>query len=165
MTVQATEPSTPPAEPATPADPPKPAEPDWKALARQWETRAKENKSAADKLAEIEAANQTEAEKAAAKAAAAEERATQAELRALRLEVAAEKGLTPAQAKRLVGSTREELEADAAELLDTFKAGTPAPVTPRPDPSQGTRGGTVSLGREAGLEAARKRFPEKYQTN
>jgi hypothetical protein len=32
----------------------------------------------------------------------------------LRLEVAAEKGLTPAQAKRLVGSTREELEADAA---------------------------------------------------
>lgn len=34
-----------------------------------------------------------------------------------RLEIATEKGLTPAQAKRLVGKDREELEADADELV------------------------------------------------
>lgn len=38
----------------------------------------------------------------------------------LRMTVASEKGLTAAQAKRLVGSTKEELEADAEELLETF---------------------------------------------
>lgn len=42
--------------------------------------------------------------------------------RADRLEVAAEKGLTPAQAKRLVGDTKEELEADADEILEVFGA-------------------------------------------
>jgi hypothetical protein len=40
----------------------------------------------------------------------------------LRLEVGAAKGLTPAQSKRLVGSTREDLEADADELLEAFKS-------------------------------------------
>lgn len=43
--------------------------------------------------------------------------AKDAEARALRAEVANAKGLTPTQAKRLIGSTREELEADADELL------------------------------------------------
>lgn len=36
---------------------------------------------------------------------------------ALKFEIALEKGLTKAQARRLVGETREELEADADELL------------------------------------------------
>jgi len=38
--------------------------------------------------------------------------------------VAADRGLTQKQARRLVGSTREELEADADDLLASF--GTPA---------------------------------------
>lgn len=38
----------------------------------------------------------------------------------LRLTVAIEKGLNKAQLKRLMGSTKEELEADADELLSTF---------------------------------------------
>lgn len=46
-----------------------------------------------------------------------ERTAKASEERAMRAEVANAKGLTPTQAKRLVGSTREELEADAAELL------------------------------------------------
>lgn len=46
-----------------------------------------------------------------------EQRAKESEARALRAEVANAKGLTPTQAKRLVGGTREELEADADELL------------------------------------------------
>lgn len=40
----------------------------------------------------------------------------------LRLEVATVKGLTPAQAKRLTGASREELEADADDLLEAFPA-------------------------------------------
>jgi hypothetical protein len=74
------------------------------------------------KLQEFEDRDKSEAQKLAERAEAAEKRAVELEVRALRLEVASEKGLTPAQAKRLVGSTREELEADAAELVETFKA-------------------------------------------
>lgn len=46
-----------------------------------------------------------------------EKQAKTSEERALRAEVANAKGLTASQAKRLIGSTREELEADADELL------------------------------------------------
>lgn len=56
-----------------------------------------------------------------------------AEHRALLLEVAAEKGLTPAQAKRLQGDDRQALEADADELLTTF--GTKPEVSK--DPAEG----------------------------
>lgn len=88
-------------------------------------------------------ADKSEAEKRAA----AEQRAAEAELKATRLEVAAEKGLTPAQAKRLVGTTREELEADADEILRDFPvapAAPPQPKTPKADPSQGSRGGAAA---------------------
>ncbi|MFI2664872.1 hypothetical protein [Micromonospora carbonacea] len=115
------------------------------------------------KLKEYEDRDKTEAEKAAERLTAAEQRAEQAELRALRLEVAGEKGLTPAQAKRLVGATREELEADADDILATFPAGSAAPERriPRPDPSQGARGGKPLSGAEAGRAEAQKRFGTK----
>lgn len=45
---------------------------------------------------------------------------TEIERRALRLEVALEKGLTPAMAKRLVGDTYDDLVADADDLLRDF---------------------------------------------
>jgi hypothetical protein len=51
-----------------------------------------------------------------------ERQAQEAETRAMRAEVANAKGLTPNQAKRLVGATREELEADADELLKDIGA-------------------------------------------
>lgn len=94
------------------------------------------------------------------KRTAAEKRADAAELRALRLEVAAEKGLTAAQAKRLVGATREELEADADEVLQLFP-GSKAPKAPKPDPSQGNRGGKPSSGRDAAMAEIQKRFGTK----
>ena len=78
-------------------------------------------KAKAEKFDEVEAASKSEAEKLAEKLAAAEKRASDAERNALRLEVATAKGLTPAQAKRLVGTTKEELDADADDLLATFK--------------------------------------------
>lgn len=71
-------------------------------------------KSAAEKLAEIEAANQTEAEKTQARLEVAEKRAAELEVQYLRAEVANEKGVP---AKLLAGATREELEAAADELI------------------------------------------------
>jgi cell division septum initiation protein DivIVA len=91
--------------------------------AERREKRAAE-KRAADleaRLKEFEDRDKTETTRAVERAEAAEKAAAAAEARALRLEVASEKGLTPAHAKRLVGETREELESDADELLDTFK--------------------------------------------
>ena len=41
-------------------------------------------------------------------------------LQSLRRDVAEEKGLTPAQARRLVGASREEMETDADDLLESF---------------------------------------------
>jgi hypothetical protein len=88
------------------------------------------------RLKEFEDRDKSDLDKVTERATSAEERATKAEQALARLEVALEKGLTPSQAKRLVGSTREELEADADELLaDIGKAG--APRQPRPDPTQG----------------------------
>lgn len=87
---------------------------------KELEARLKELEPLAAKAKQLEDAKKTEAEKLGEKLTAAEKRAAAAEERALRLEVATAKGLTPAQAKRLVGSTKEELEADADELLSSF---------------------------------------------
>lgn len=73
-----------------------------------------ELKKAADRLSEIESANQTEAQKAQARADAAEKRAAELEAKALRAEVAAAKGVP---ASLLTGGTQEELEAAADALL------------------------------------------------
>jgi cell division septum initiation protein DivIVA len=86
--------------------------------------RARDEKKRADdlaaKLKEFEDRDKSESQRAAEAAAEAAKRADAAETRALRLEVAHDKGLTPGQAKRLVGATREELEADADEILADF---------------------------------------------
>lgn len=104
--------------------------------AAKYRTAAAEKEA---KLQAIEDSQKTEVEKAIERAQQAEARANEATLRALRAEVAQAKGLTPAQAKRLSGSSLEELEADADELLETFGIGkpvtpgsqTPKPTTPR----------------------------------
>lgn len=75
----------------------------------------------ATRLDELEASGQSEVEKLTAKVAEAERNAQEANQRAMRAEVASAKGLTAAQAKRLVGGSLEELEADADELLESFK--------------------------------------------
>lgn len=82
--------------------------------------RLKELEPLAAKAKELEEAGRSDLEKLTSRAEQAEQRATSSEARALRLEVAFEKGLTPAQAKRLVGGSREELEADADEILRDF---------------------------------------------
>ncbi len=112
------------------------------------------------RLKEYEDRDKSESEKAAERLTAAEQRAEQAELRALRLEVAAERGLTPAQAKRLVGASREELEEDAVDILATFPT-VAERKTLKPDPSPGARGSTPLSGAEAGRAEAQKRFGTK----
>ncbi len=82
-----------------------------------------------------------------------------------RAEVAHEKGLTAGQAKRLVGTTREELAADADELLKEFKPADDGKGArrngPLPDRSQGSRGSSALSGRDAALAEAKKRFGTK----
>lgn len=108
----------------------------WMALSRKNEEAAKNNSAAAQKLAELENANKSEIEKATARAEAAEKERDAIRVDALRNAVALSKGLTPTQAKRLVGTTQEELEADADELLADLKSLTP-PVTPAAPSSDG----------------------------
>jgi hypothetical protein len=140
-----------------PADPKPDDKPDdlgdagKKALAAERDAR----KAAEKELAKYRKADQDKADAdktEAEKRAAAEQRAVDAELRATRLEVAHEKGLTPAQAKRLVGTTREEFAADADEILRDFPTAPAKPAAPKPDPSQGARGETKT--RPTSLAAA-----------
>jgi hypothetical protein len=77
------------------------------------------------KLKEFEDRDKTETQKLTERAEAAEKAAADLASTHMRSEVALEKGLTAKQAKRLVGSTREELEADADDLLADLKPGRP----------------------------------------
>ncbi len=145
-------------EGAKPEEPKRP-ETDWRAESRKWEQRAKENKDAAGRLAEIEKANQTEYEKAVKAAyeegksevlTAANQRLIQAEVRAL----AASQGFRDphdaiAQLRDRLGDvavTDDGVDVDALRtaltdlstakpyLLQDNKPGAPAP-----DPGQGAR--------------------------
>lgn len=61
----------------------------------------------------------------------------EAELKALKYEVALDKGLTKVQAVRLVGTTQEELEADADELVKLFTPAAPPRIAGRADGGAG----------------------------
>jgi hypothetical protein len=109
----------------------------WKALARQHEGLWKSTGLSKDDLPEAKAllAKARDADEKSKtdsdRIAALERKIAEGEANQLRLEVAAAKGLTPAMSRRLVGATREELEADADELVKFVKptdekAGTPA---------------------------------------
>ena len=92
----------------------------WKALSRKHEGQAKANADAAKKLADMEDADKSEVQKLTDKATLSDKAAADAQHELARLRVAMRKNLTEAQAKRLIGTTEEELEADADELLDSF---------------------------------------------
>lgn len=144
-------------EPATPAIPetPPPAQetpkPTWDELfkdqdpvkvkealenSRKWEQRAKENKSAAEKLAALEESQKTEAQKLADRAAAAEKERDEARLEALRVKVGAAKKLPADVVDLLKGDTEEELSAHADRLAEHFKQS----VRPSGSVDQGARG-------------------------
>lgn len=99
--------------------------------------RIKELEPFEKKAKELEDANKSETERLTEQLTAAEARAAKAELDHARVEVAAAKGLTVAQSKRLVGTTKDELEADAdASIADgTFVVD--GARRPKPDDDQG----------------------------
>lgn len=80
---------------------------------RAAEKRAQEAES---KVKEAEDAEKTEVERLQGQVATLTKQAEAAQAKAERFEVAAAKGLSLAQARRLVGSTKEELEADADDM-------------------------------------------------
>ncbi|MEU2867758.1 hypothetical protein ABZ769_00910 [Streptomyces olivoreticuli] len=101
--------------------------------------RVAELEPAAAELHQLQEAGKTEAQRLTERAEAAERQAEQNWAELIRAQVAHSRGLTERQAARLVGTTREELEADADELL--------ADITPaaghrlmQPDPTQGSSG-------------------------
>ncbi len=140
------------------------------------EKRAAERRAAAAEaeLKKLRDADLSEQQRATQAAEEAKREAAESTARALRLEVALDKGLPKALAVRLVGSTQEELEADADSLKALLghsgtgtngdgQGGTPSPSTstsrvPRPDPSQGSKQTSPPSGRDAGLAEARRRF-------
>ena len=117
-----------------------PEETDWKAEARKWESRAKENlatakanEGAAQRLAEIEESAKSEEQKQAEALQAAQEKLAEYEHReqvaSWASEVAAETGV-PVTILR--GSTKEEILAHA-EDLKSLGVGQPIPE-PAPQP-------------------------------
>lgn len=100
----------------------------WKALSRKNEEQAKANAEKAKKFDELEEANKTEQEKLLARAEAAEKRLADRDAKdaaaATAAEVAKVKGV-PVSALR--GSTKEELEAHADELLELMPKKPAAP--------------------------------------
>jgi flagellar capping protein FliD len=89
---------------------------------KELEARLKDLEPLAAEAQKAKEARKSEAEKLNERLTATEKRAEVAEQKLLRAEVASEKGLTAAQARRLVGATKEELEADADDLLASFGA-------------------------------------------
>lgn len=146
----------------------------WKHHARKHEQRANSGpdatelerlRKADEELKRRQAADLSETERlqkerddAAAEAATAKAERDAAARKALVLEIAADKGLTPAQAARLQGSTKEELEADADALKELFGTGQ-GNGTPPPR-SGGNRGGDV--GNAGSVSAGAERYRAKH---
>lgn len=104
----------------------------WKAIARKHEERAKANAEAAARLKEMEDAGKTEAEKLQSALAEAQAQARKSTVKALKLEVANEKGLPASLAKFLPDTENEvDMMQAADELLEASGAGLDTP-TKRP---------------------------------
>ena len=159
--------ATPEATAQTPADPTTPAAPveeiDWKAKAREWERRAKDNKTAADELAAIRESQKSEAEKAAdaLKTAQAEAEAARASL--LRYQVAAQHGITDADdiALFLTGSDEETLTKQATRLAERSQSDALKPRAPKPDATQGRSGAGPHSPADSFADFFRNNLPER----
>jgi septal ring factor EnvC (AmiA/AmiB activator) len=125
---------------------------DWKAKSREWESRAKANKSAADKLAELEQANKSAEEKAQERVAAAEARAAELESKATRAEVANESGVPLDLLTGPASGSAEDLKAYADKLI-AFKGVAAEPQSGPYVPAEGRRPQALALNGD-GLEDA-----------
>ncbi|MFL1441825.1 hypothetical protein [Nocardiopsis protaetiae] len=119
---------------------------DWKAKAREWEKRAKENKAAADRLAELEEAQKSEEQRRQEQLEEALGAASRTQHDLWRERAARRYGLDDELVPFLSGETEEEVLARAETLASKITA--PAPGGRRPDPSQGQGGGGAPTLRE-----------------
>lgn len=115
-------------------------------------------KAKAEKFDKVDEASKTEVQKERERAEKAESALTPTQAQVARLEVALEKGLTATQAKRLVGSTKEEFAADADVLLSDL--GAKPGAKPKPNvktlQSGSTANGDNTTGRERAAAALRQ---------
>lgn len=124
-------------DPATGKDEPKPDLGDAGKKALDEERKARREaerqlRDTADRLKALEDKDKSESERLTERLSQLEKDLVAASARADRYEVALEKGLDMTRARRLAGSTREELEADAEELK-SWTSGTRAdPVPSKP---------------------------------
>ena len=139
------DPEQPKTEPGDDAEDKKQDEPLGEGGLKALKAEREANKAAKAKIAEYETKikafedrDKTEAEKTAEKLSQLEKDSQTSAAKALRLEVALDKGLPKALATRLQGSTKEELESDADTLLSLVK--TDSKTIPKPDRSQGKGG-------------------------
>lgn len=138
--------------------------------AANWRSQYRETEGDAAKWREAQEAERPELERVTSRAERAEATLKDTQTTVARLEVALEKGLTMSQARRLVGSTKEEIEADADEVLRDF--GTRADQESKPRPPQGKpredlRPGAAPSGSGNGQEPApgRQRIAAAYAEN
>ncbi len=141
-----------------------------RAIAEERKARKAAEKLAADretKLREFEERDLSEAQKLERKATDNEARASENESRLLRLEVALSRVIDEetlarvlSGAKRLVGSTREELEADAEELFgavlpkkDARRPSFDQGIRHAPDPTDDSPKALISAGLASGLNS------------
>jgi hypothetical protein len=91
-------------------------------LRRENAAARKRAQEAEARAKEFEDRDKSEQEKATERAEAAERRAAEAEIKVLRADVAADKNVPAKLAKFLTGSTKQDLEKSADELLAELKA-------------------------------------------
>lgn len=92
---------------------------DWKAEARKWELRAKENKNAADELATLKQSQLTDQQKVEERISQMEKRTAEAESRALRSDIASKHGISAEDRDLfLTGTDEASLTAQAKRLAD-----------------------------------------------
>lgn len=99
---------------------------DWRAEAKKWEQRAKENVDKARRLDKIEDANKSETQRLTEALTAAQQQAEKAQADALRFRIAAKHNITDADADLfLTGSDADTLERQAARLAEQITKGQP----------------------------------------
>lgn len=109
---------------------------DWKAKSRLWEKRAKDAHVDAEKWREYEQSQKTVEERRAEELAQVQRELEAERTARLRLEIAADRGITGEALTLLDGSTREEIEAKA-DALQALIASQNKPKQPAVDPLQG----------------------------
>lgn len=126
-------------------DEPKVFDADYVAKLRQeaakYRTEAKANAEAAQRLAEIEDAQKSEAQKAAERIAELEKQATEAQRDALRFKVASKFGITDEDADLFLTASDEETLTKQAERLAAHREDAGKPRQPKPDRTQGRQSG------------------------